>query len=148
MSIVRHDLKATCPPEKVWALLSDLVAVPSYNSQVRAVRLRGGQVQGIGAERECDLAPKGKVVERVTVWEDGRALGLEVVESDWPIRHMRWVTRVAPDTGGTRVTQELDYQVKFGPLGWALDQLIMKRMLERNVGRALMGMIERAEGAA
>jgi hypothetical protein len=28
--------------------------------------------------------PKGRIVERVTHWEEGRAVGLEVAESDWP----------------------------------------------------------------
>ena len=49
-----------------------------------------------------------RVVERVSEWEDGRALGLEVAESDWPIVFMRWVTKLEPHNGGTRITQELE----------------------------------------
>ena len=52
-----------------------------------------------------------------------------MAESDWPIHFMRWVTRIEPSQGGTRITQSLEYQVKFGPLGWLLDRLVMKRKL-------------------
>ena len=148
VTIIRHDLKAACPPQGLWALLADLSAVADYNPMVKAARQRGTKAQGVGAERECDVVPKGKVVERVTVWEEGRALGLEVVESDWPIHFMRWVTRIEPNGDGAYLTQELEYKVKFGPLGWALDQVMMKRAIARNVEGALTGLIRQAERAA
>lgn len=39
-----------------------------------------------------------------------------------------------PDGEGTRVTQESEYELKFGPLGKVMDSLIMKR--KRNQGRS------------
>lgn len=80
----RHDITARCRPERVWALLANLEAVATYNQTISAARVRGAARSGVGAERECDLKPNGRVVERVIVWEEGRAVGLEVVESDWP----------------------------------------------------------------
>jgi hypothetical protein len=124
-----HEIHAQCPPERVWALLSDLSAVERYNPGVRSARIQGDQRAEVGAERVCELLPKGRVLERVTHWENGRAVGLEVVESDWPIHFMRWVTRVEPAGASTRITQELEYQVKFGPAGWLLDKIVMKRKL-------------------
>jgi len=129
MATIRHDLQAECPPERIWALLADLEAVERYNPGVKRAAIEGMQTSGLGARRSCELVPKGRVVERVTHWEEGRAIGLEVVESDWPIHFMRWVTRIEPSGGGTRITQSLDYAVKFGPLGWLLDRLVMKRKL-------------------
>jgi len=84
---------------------------------VRRAVIEGPQRRGVGARRSCELVPKGRVVECVTHWEDGRAVGLEVTESDWPIHFMRWVTRLEPDSGGTRITQSLEYAVKFGVIG-------------------------------
>ncbi len=115
MTTIRHDLRAACPPERVWHLLSDLEAVRLYNPTVRAARVRGALRKGVGAERACELVPSGRVVERVTHWEEGRAIGLEVVESSWPIHFMRWVTRVDGAPDGAQITQELEYSVKFGP---------------------------------
>jgi hypothetical protein len=77
----------------------------------------------------CELRPKGRVVERVTHWEDGKAVGLEVAASDWPIQFMRWVTRIEPTAGGSLITQKLEYAMKLGPLGWLMDRLVMRRKL-------------------
>lgn len=65
----------------------------------------------MGAARHCDLKPKGWVKERVTVWEAGRSVGLEVAESEWPIVFMRWRTDLSADGRGTHVVQDLEYQV-------------------------------------
>lgn len=146
MTVIRHEIEARCTPERVWALLSDLEAVQRYNPGVRVAKLQGAQRTGVGAARVWELLPKGRVVERVTHWEDGRALGLEVAESDWPIHFMRWVTRVEPNGGGTRITQQLEYSLKFGPIGWLLDRLAMERKLRATLDGILASLVKHAEG--
>lgn len=145
MTIIRHEVEAHCAPGNVWALLADLEAVQHYNPGVRTARIQGEQRSGVGASRVCELRPKGRVVERVTHWEDGRALGLEVAESDWPIHFMRWVTRVEPREGRTRITQELEYRVKFGPLGWLLDRLAMEPKLRSTLDGIFASLVKHAE---
>jgi hypothetical protein len=147
MTTIRHDIRANCSPDRVWALLADLEAVQRYNPGVQTATIEGEQRTGVGARRACELVPKGRVVERVTHWEDRRALGLEVAESDWPIHFMRWVTRLEVQGGATRITQELEYKVKFGPLGWALDHLVMKKKLTSSIDKVLARLIEQAEAA-
>lgn len=141
MTRITHQYLASCSPAQIWAVLSDLTAVPAYNPTVKTARRIGQSGNGLGAMRECDLNPKGKVSERVTLWEEGRALGLEIVESDWPVSSMSWVTRIEPHGNGARVSQTLDYSMKFGPLGWVLNALVMRRAVTKNVGIALQGMI-------
>jgi hypothetical protein len=148
MTVIRHQVQARCAPDRIWSLLADLEAVQHYNPCVRAAKIQGVKRMGIGAVRACELLPKGRVVERVTHWEDGRALGLEVAESDWPIHFMRWVTRVEPNDDGSRITQELEYRVKFGPIGWLLDRLAMERKLRTSLDDILASLVRHAEGAS
>jgi ligand-binding SRPBCC domain-containing protein len=146
MTTIRHEVRADCPPERVWALLSDLEAVQRYNPTVRTAIVQGTRRTGVGAIRACELLPKGRVVERVTHWEDGLAVGLEVAESDWPIHFMRWVTRIEPAGATTRITQSLEYKVKFGPVGWLLDNLLMKRKLTSTLDDVFASLVKHAEG--
>lgn len=146
MTTIHHEILAACPPGRVWALLADLEAVQRYNPGVKRAALEAGPQTGVGARRSCDLQPKGRVVERVTRWEEGKALGLEVAESDWPIHFMRWVTRIEPHERGTKITQALEYQVKFGPLGWLLDRLVMKRKLTATLDAVFASLARHAEG--
>jgi hypothetical protein len=148
MTTIHHEIQARCPPEPIWTLLSDLEAVASYNPTVRSAAVTGGVHAGVGAMRACELLPNGRVVERVTHWEEGRAVGLEVAESDWPIHYMRWVTRIEAAPTGSTVTQDLEYSVKFGPLGWLLDRLMMKRKLTRALDAVFENLVKHAEGGA
>ncbi len=146
MTTIRHEVHAACAPARIWALLADLEAVERYNPGVKRASLEGTQARGVGARRSCELVPKGRVVEQVTNWEEGRAVGLEVIESDWPIHFMRWVTTIEPSERGTRITQSLDYAVKFGPLGWLLDRLVMKRKLTASLDDVFASLARHAEG--
>lgn len=148
MTTLSHRLEAACPPPALWALLADLEAVQRYNPTVRSARVLDGPRTGVGAARRCDLVPEGRVVERVTVWEDGAAVGFELVESDWPVHFLRWTTRITPRDGGSVVSQELEYQVKFGPVGWLLDRLVMRRKLTTTLDQVLARFVAHAEGRA
>jgi hypothetical protein len=145
MTTIRHEVHAACPPQIVWKILADLEEVARYNPGVRSAETLGPQRTGIGAMRACELVPKGRVVERVTHWEEGRALGLEVAESDWPIQFMRWVTRLEPHNGGTRIFQELEYAPKFGPFGWLLDRLVMRNKLTATLDGVFSSLAKHAE---
>lgn len=148
MTTIRHEIHAACSPERVWSLLADLEAVQHYNPGVRRAAVECPRRAGVGARRICDLLPKGRVVERVTHWEEGRALGLEVAESDWPIHFMRWVTQVEAHGAGARITQSLEYEVKFGPLGWLIDRMVMKRKLTATLDAVFASLVRHAEGEA
>jgi Polyketide cyclase / dehydrase and lipid transport len=148
MTVLHHSLSANCRPEALWQELSDLEAVGRHNPTVRQARVTGSVQRGIGALRECDLVPKGKVIERVIHWDDGHSLGLEVVESDWPVRSMRWITRIEPNGSGSTLSQRLEYEMKFGPLGWFLNAVVMRRAINKNVGLALGNLVALAEKSA
>jgi hypothetical protein len=52
-----------------------------------------------------------------------------------------------PCSGGTRITQDLEYRVKFGPLGWLLDRVAMERRLRTTLDGVLASLVRHAEGA-
>jgi carbon monoxide dehydrogenase subunit G len=147
MTTLSHEIFISAPPSAVWAKLADLTAVQHYNPTVRAARLEGVQATGVGACRVCELVPKGRVKERVTQWQPEQCLGLEVSESDWPIVFMQWNTHLAAKDGGTLVTQQMHYQVKFGPLGKLLDALVMRRKLDSTITDVFQRMKAFIEGA-
>jgi len=103
------------------------------------------------AEQKAALALKAlgepRRVEILRVLRAGpRAVGVEGAESDWPIHFMRWVTRIEPVGSSTRITQSLEYKVKFGPVGWLLDNLVMKRKLTSTLDEVLASLVKHAEG--
>jgi hypothetical protein len=59
---------------------------------------------------------------------------------------MHWVTRVEPVGSGTRITQSLEYKVKFGFVGWLLDALVMKRQLKSTLDGVFASLVKHVEG--
>lgn len=151
MTVLTHEIQIDVPPERVWPVLADLEAVQHYNPGVARARYITGQREGIGASRQCDLRPKGWVKERVIGWEPNQAVTLELYESQWPVEFMRWRTAVRPESAGTRVTQRMEYRLKFGVLGRLMDVLIMRRKLDRTISEifaSLKRYIESPSGAS
>jgi ligand-binding SRPBCC domain-containing protein len=134
MTTLRHQIRIEAPIDVVWqAIAGDLTAVQHYNQMVSAARLLGNQREGVGAARRCELKPKGFVEERVWEWTPKKAIGLEVAASEWPIVFMKWKTELTPEGKATLIRQEMNYKLKFGPLGALMDALVMRRKLDGGI---------------
>jgi ligand-binding SRPBCC domain-containing protein len=146
MTTLRHEIRIDAPADRVWqAIAGDLTAVQHYNQQVASAKLLGPQRDGVGAARRCELKPKGFVEERVWEWSPKKAIGLEVSASEWPIVFMKWKTSLSEEGGATVVSQEMEYKLKFGPLGALMNALVMRRKLDtgiRDVFAALKRYVE------
>jgi ligand-binding SRPBCC domain-containing protein len=133
MGTLHHQIRIDAPIESVWAAVADLVAVQRWNPMVASARYISEQRQGVGAGRRCQLKPKGWMEERVWDWNPPRVIGLEVTASTWPIAFMKWRTELEREGSATRMSQEMQYKVKFGPLGALLDTLIMRRQMDKSI---------------
>jgi uncharacterized membrane protein len=112
-----HSVTVQAPPERVWAIFSDVAKWPEWTSTVDSVeRLDEGRIH-VGAKTRI-RQPKLPVA----VWEV-----TEVVEGEY----FEWVSR-APGiktTGGHRVTVTPEGTVatstiiQEGPLGWVFGKL-------------------------
>ena len=124
MTTLRHQIRIEAPIEAVWKAVSVLTEVQHYNSMVASARFLSDRREGVGAMRRCELKPKGWVEERVWHWDPPHAIGLEIAASEWPLVFMKWKTELQKDAAATVVSQEMDYKLKFGPIGaWILARL-------------------------
>jgi carbon monoxide dehydrogenase subunit G len=150
MGKLHHETTIDAPAERVWQVLADLEQVQHYNPVVAQARYVSSNREGVGAARRCEFDPKGFSVERVIDWRPHEVLGLEVVESSWPLKSSRWWTKLSPQDGGTRVSQDLEYEPKWGVLGKAMDAAMMRRRMDKVIADIFGGLkqfVERGEPA-
>mgnify|MGYP001227094041 CR=1 FL=1 len=114
--------------------------------QVLSSHIEGDIETGVGIQRHCDLGSSGKISEKVTHWDEGRSLGYEIspfgpmqaISNYWSVREV--------DRDNSIVTVELNYTLKFGPLGRILNSLILSSVMKKRLhSGALMMLKKRVE---
>ncbi|MBI3583656.1 MAG: SRPBCC family protein [Nitrospinae bacterium] len=133
MTKLHHEIKINAPVKKVWAVLANLENVAKYNPVVAHARYISPNREGVGAARQCEFKPKGSGKERVFEWEPERLLAIELFEHNWPVKTMRWWTRLHAEGNNTRVSQDIEYEMKFSILGKLMNALMMNRKLNQGV---------------
>jgi len=140
MTKLHHEIKIDASPERVWKVLANLEEVQHYNPLVEKTNYISTNKVGVGAARYCDFKPKGFSKERVTDWIPNELLGMQVVESSFPMKYTRWMTHLAADGKGTLVSQDLEYEIKFGLLGKLINGLMMKKKYDSILQSIFVGL--------
>ncbi|SMR70651.1 Polyketide cyclase / dehydrase and lipid transport [Aliiroseovarius halocynthiae] len=140
MTTLHHQIKIDAPQELVFATLADLETVDDYNPHVQTAKYISENRTGVGASRECFLGAQGTVLERVTAVEDGKSISMEMYEHNWPLKYMRWTTRLETEGDSTLVSQTLEYEMKFGLLGALMDRLMMRGKMDSTMNEVFNSM--------
>ncbi|MBI3587488.1 MAG: SRPBCC family protein [Ignavibacteriales bacterium] len=148
MATLHHEITINAPLQKAWEVLADLEAVQHYNPMVARAKYISPNKTGIGAARHCDFKPNGWGKERVIGFEPQKFLAIELYESSWPMKFMRWRTSLKPVGKHTVVEQDLEYQLKFGILGKLLNALVMRKKLDTGIAEVFVGLKNFVESGA
>ncbi|MFQ5435276.1 MAG: SRPBCC family protein, partial [Anaerolineae bacterium] len=104
---------------------------------------------GVGATRHCDLTLFGaSVEERITDWQAGREYAIEIFDGQKSPPFKTAVARLAvrdDGQGGTIVTGEFDYTLKYGPIGYLMDRFMVRPQFEKAFPRLLAGLKHNCE---
>lgn len=132
----------TPAPDRVWQTLSGLSNVCHYHPQVEHSESLNGQERGVGARRQCTMYTGERVEELVTAYdESNRTITIEVTDhGPFPLTHMEVTATVHRHRLGSLVELDATFQPKFGPLGWLLAKLVMKRQFRTVLGELLTGL--------
>ena len=142
MPRIIDSIQVDATPEATWAALADFGGVYKYSPGVRHSRTTSPEPTGVGATRHCDLLPMGSVEERILSWDEGVGYSLEIYDGERtpPFRHAHATFRVEPRGSGSAVHAEVDYALRFGPLGWLMDRVMVGRFLRRGFRGLLKGL--------
>ncbi|MGI9657865.1 MAG: SRPBCC family protein [Gaiellaceae bacterium] len=140
MSVVQRTEVVNGSLDETWAEIADLRAVEDWHPNVARVEILTDQSEGLGAARRVEFQDGNSVVETVVEESEQQFSTLKMTEM--PMMKSALVTigteERTPATTG--VTFSLDYQMKYGPIGWLISTLMMKRMFPKIFGAALAGL--------
>lgn len=142
MTTFKSDIYVDAPKANVWAILADLGGIQNFHAGVSKSYYTSEQHDGIGAARVCELLPMGKIEETATEWRDGESYKLNItpLEKAPPFKEAFGRLAVKEEGQGTRVSMEVTYTLKFGPLGKLMNALMIKPRFQKVVPAVLLGL--------
>ena len=147
MTNIRQTVRIDAPAAQVWETLADFGKVATFSPTVKSSSLTSDQPGGLGATRECVLAPMGTIQERVTAWDEGRMLGIEIYDrKNVPgLRQADAIIEVEALGDKSKVTMNLDYEVGLGPIGAGMNAIALKRRFVKATAGLLAGLKHHVE---
>ena len=145
MTTLEHEIKIDAPLEKVWGILMDLELVADYNPMVRSAKYITENKTGTGAARICNFKPKGFAKERVVEVNGMTSVTMEIYETDWPLKTMRWTHFLVSEDSSTIMKTKTEFNAKFGIIGTIMERLMMKPKFDTTLSKIFSGLKNYAE---
>ena len=141
---IGRDLAAS--RSSVWAVLADYPNIADWHEGLLNSYAIGDATEGVGAQRQTEIVPTGKMRmrETVTEWipEERMVLDLDRIEK-MPVKQATMTFSLSGSGDATLLTMNYDYEPKGGPFAFILGPL-----LDRQMTKALGGFIDNLEAAA
>jgi len=146
MRNVKVERTVAAPRSSVWAVLADYPNIVEWNDGVSGSYAIGDATEGVGAQRQCELVPDGKIQMRETVaeWmpEEKMVIAVDNIEK-MPIKNASMTFTLSDGGDSTPFTMSYDYEPKLGPLAFILGPL-----MDRQMHKGFNGFIDSLEPAA
>jgi uncharacterized protein YndB with AHSA1/START domain len=146
MRNVKVERTLAAPRSSLWAVLADYPNIGDWNDGVKNSYAIGDATEGVGAQRQCDLVPNGKMRMRETVaeWvpEERMVIAIDKIEKQ-PVKQATMTFTLSEGDETTPVTMSYEYEPKGGPLAF-----IYGPLLDRQMKKAFHGFIDNLEPTA
>lgn len=130
------------PLAQAWRILDDFGGVYRYHPIVEKSPIDNGIGSGLGAERICHFDNGDQIKERVVEYESGQEYTVDIIDpGKFPIKTARGrLSLDSIDEDRSRVTFEMSFEPKYGPLGWLMGATVMQTQFRKILGQVLEGL--------
>lgn len=141
MTQIVEKTEIEAPRDRVWEALADVSYVHNWHPKVERSPAETPERSGVGAQRTCYFYDGTQVKEEVVSVTNGKRIEIAIVEASMPIRDaVATFTLNELSSGRTKVTVEMSYEMKLGPVGWLMDRLMVRKMMAGMLGEVLAGL--------
>jgi uncharacterized protein YndB with AHSA1/START domain len=145
MRNVKIERTLAVAQSSVWAVLADFPNIAEWNDGLKKSYAIGDATEGVGAQRQTELAPDGKMTmrETVTEWipEEKMVIAIDKIEK-MPVKQATMAFTLSGGDETTLVTMSYDYEPKSAL--WSL----LGPILDRQMSKGFNGFIDYLEPAA
>lgn len=127
--------------ESVWKVLDDYGAVYKYNPGVESSEILGENETGLGAQRECNFYDGSSLKETITEYVPNEGYSFKLSDFSLPLKSANSHFRLTPiSENKSLLSVTLEFEPKFGALGWLMAKLLMRPMLTKALNGLVKGL--------
>lgn len=141
MSTIHNEILIEAPIEKIWSVLASPELLDKYDPTVRSSSLISDGKTSLGAKRRVDMLDgKNWFEEEITVYEPNESLTYELTACSFPVHKLKHSYSFEKIGGQTKVSQVMEYTVKFGILGKLLDVMVIRKQSDAGIKKFFGGL--------
>ena len=146
MTKLHHEIIINAPIEKIWKILANVGELDNYDPTVLKSTVTSPSAEGIGTSRKVDMKDgKHWFKEKMTVCKPNEALAYQLTDCNFPIEGLEHSYSFERIGNQTKVSQEMEYEVKYGFLGKVMDKIIIRKQTDSGIKKFLGGLKAYAE---
>ncbi len=118
--------------EAVWKVLDDYGTVYKYNPGVESSEILGEKKTGLGARRVCNFYDGSSLRETIIKYAPNHGYSFMLSDFSLPLKRATshfHLEALSKDKCLLSVT--IEFEPKFGPVGWLMAKLLMRPMLTK-----------------
>lgn len=129
-------------PEQAWDALNDFGGIHKYHPLVNTSPIINGKSSGLGAERVCNFHDGNAIKERIVDYTENQGYSVDIIDpGKFPLKSaVAHITITPASDHTTDINFAMEFQPKFGPIGWAMGKLIMEKQFEKILGNVVDNM--------
>jgi uncharacterized protein YndB with AHSA1/START domain len=129
------------PLARVWETIADVGTIAEWHPGVERSPVLSTKRTGLGAVRRVELYDGSSAVEEVASLDEGRSLTVTMSQHTMPLSHGAATFEVEADGDErTVVTMTMNYEMKYGPLGWLMNAVLLRPVMSRLFASVLSGL--------
>ncbi|MDG0868154.1 SRPBCC family protein [Candidatus Lucifugimonas marina] len=140
MSVVSKTKVVNGSIAKTWEAISKMGAVQDWHPNVARVEILSSNDTGVGASRRVEFHDGNSAVETVIKESEQQFTTMEMTESPMIKKAVITIKTEEQSADKTNVTFSIDYSLKFGPIGWLMSVIMLKRIFNKVFTIALAGL--------
>ncbi len=122
------------PVEKIWSVLSDLELLDKCDPTVKKSTLISTEKTRLGAKRKVNMLDgKNWFEEKITSFQPNHALTIQLTDCSFPIKGLQHSYSFEKSGSQTKITQVMEYTVKFGFLGKLMDGMMIRKQSDTGI---------------
>ncbi len=136
---VKREMKNNV--EAVWKVLDDYGTVYRYNPAVESSELLSDKKTGLGARRVCHFYDGSSLKEAIIKYVPNQGYSFMLSDFSLPLKRATTHFQLAPlHTDTCLLSVTIEFEPKFGPLGWLMAKLLMRPMLTKALNGLTKGL--------